>query len=58
MICNWRKMQRVARIKQEFIEILENGTKVLVDVDLKFNGKNEDFSHVLDKSTTISNIRL
>lgn len=27
-----------SRIKQEFIE-LENGTKVLVDVDLKFKGK-------------------
>ncbi len=27
-----------SRIKQEFIE-LENGTKILVDVDLKFKGK-------------------
>ena len=48
-----------SRIKQEFIE-LENGTKVLVDVDLKFKGKmkisvmlgknnfKQDYDNVLD----------
>ena len=37
-----------SKIKQEFIE-LENGTKVLVDVDLKFKGKMK-FSFMFGKN--------
>ncbi|MFB5607549.1 MAG: polyketide cyclase, partial [Candidatus Nitrosomaritimum yanchengensis] len=54
-----------SHIKQEFIE-LEKGTKVLVDVDLKFRGKlmisnifgrrdfKEDYSNILDDFVKIA----
>ncbi|AFS82665.1 SRPBCC family protein [Candidatus Nitrosopumilus sediminis] len=54
-----------SHIKQEFIE-LEKGTKVLVDVDLKFRGKlmisnifgrrdfKEDYSNILDNFVKIA----
>jgi len=54
-----------SKIKQEFIE-LENGTKILVDVDLKFKGKmkisvmfgknnfKQDYENVLDDFVKIA----
>ncbi len=54
-----------SKIKQEFIQ-LENGTKVLVDVDLKFRGKmkisvmfgkndfKHDYDNVLDDFVTLA----